>query len=153
MAVLSHEGIKPQSVTCKVSRLDKKDAFRVTDVYEFTAQVGAYDAVSVSLPWEVTDEALIVCDVLDAAYQDRSFYNEGILALVRAEEALQVIHQDENSITVTSNQYVHVVELEGEYVFSDNYFSLMPGEKKVIYCRKNADCQNAALSVCAYSLK
>ena len=40
---------------------------------------------------------------------------------------LRVIEKTQNSIT-----YVHAVALEGNGVFSDSYFSLMPGQCRTI---------------------
>ena len=42
---------------------------------------------------------------------------------------------DENAVIVSADTYVHAVELEGEAVFSDNCFSLLPGESRKVAVR------------------
>ena len=130
--VLSHEGQQPLDVTCRISQWNMADMTQAEKAYEFTAQVEAYAAVSTPLPWEVQTDRLIVCDILDSGYEDRSFYKEGTLSLERADHALQILRRNKDSITLKTDQYLHVVALEGNCVFSDNYFSMMPGEVRTV---------------------
>ena len=63
--------------------------------------------------------------------QDRCFYKEGKLEMVKT-DCLRVIEKTENSITVEAEGYVHAVALEGDAVFEDSYFSLLPGQRRTI---------------------
>ena len=102
------------------------------ETYEFTAQVGAYTSLSIPLTWEVQSGRLVVCDILDSGYEDRSFYKEGTLWLERADHDLQILQQNKESIILKTDRYLHGVALEGNCVFSDNYFSMMPGEVRTV---------------------
>jgi len=42
------------------------------------------------------------------------------------------VDEKNHTVTVTAEQYVHAVELEADAVFSDNCFSLLPGESRSI---------------------
>ena len=57
-----------------------------------------------------------------------------------------------NSVTVWGEGYVHALELEGEYVFSDNYFSLLPGEKRTVTCRPTKDAVGEEITVTGYTV-
>ena len=48
-------------------------------------------------------------------------------------DCLRVIEKTENSITIEADGYVHAVALEGNGVFSDSYFSLLPGQHCTIF--------------------
>lgn len=55
---------------------------------------------------------------------------------------------------VKANEYVHALRLEGNYVFSDNYFSLLRGEEITISYRKNfCDSKDESLTVKAFTIK
>ena len=45
------------------------------------------------------------------------------------------------------------VELEGEFVFEDNYFSLLPGERRTVHFRPAENAQSTELSVAGYTVK
>ena len=60
---------------------------------------------------------------------------------------------DAAHVLVSSFGYVHAVELEGEYIFDDNYFSLLPGESRVVTLRPTPDAQSPVLSVNAYTVE
>ena len=47
-------------------------------------------------------------------------------------DGLHIVEQTKNSVTVEATEYVHAVVLEGNGVFSDSYFSLLPGERRTI---------------------
>ena len=130
--VLSQEGQQPLDVTCRVTRWNIADMTQAEETYEFTAQVGAYTSLSIPLTWEVQSGRLVVCDILDSGYEDRSFYKEGTLWLERADHDLQILQQNKESITLKTDRYLHGVALEGNCVFSDNYFSMMPGEVRTV---------------------
>ena len=59
----------------------------------------------------------------------------------------------DSSVTVTADAYVHAVELEGEFVFEDNYFSLLPGETRRVAFRKIKDAADSTLAVAGYTIK
>ena len=82
----------------------------------------------------------------------RTFYREGNLPLIPT-DAVKITEQTENSVTVTASDYVHAVELEGEYLFEDNYFSLLPGESKTVTFKKAREHQTDGFTLTAYTVK
>lgn len=78
-------------------------------------------------------DRMVICETESDFGFDRTFFFIKRPQDVNFPEAnVTVLEQTEDTITVTTDKYVHAVGLEGEYVFSDNYFSLMPGEKKTV---------------------
>ena len=78
-------------------------------------------------------ETIIICETESDLGNDRTFFfpkRPQDISFPKTE--VVVIAKTADTITVTSEKYVHAVGLEGEYVFSDNYFSLMPGEIKTV---------------------
>ena len=94
---------------------------------------------------------ILICDMVSQNGQDRTFYRGGNLPL-RPADSLQTVRRDTGSITVKADSYVHAVELEGQYIFSDNYFSLLPGETRTITFRKAAVCDSDEIKVSGYTL-
>ena len=82
----------------------------------------------------------------------RTFYREGKLPIVPTNGA-KITEQTENSITVTADSYIHAVEFEGEYIFEDNYFSMLPGESRKITFRKAREHQNDNIAFTAYTIE
>jgi len=52
------------------------------------------------------------------------------------------------TVTVRADSYIHAVELEGDAVFSDNCFSLMPGEVRTVSYAPNG---KSSISAAAYT--
>lgn len=82
----------------------------------------------------------------------RTFYREGNLPIAPT-EGVAVTNQTEDSITITASSYVHAVELEGEYVFDDNYFSMLPGETRKISFKKARIHDSDEIALTAYSIE
>lgn len=76
------------------------------------------------------DKEILVCEL---ANQDRGFYKKGNLAFTLA-DAPQVTAVTENTITLKAEKYTHIVQLEGNCEFEDNYFSMLPGEERMVRC-------------------
>jgi len=74
---------------------------------------------------------ILVAEMHGPAGADRTFYRFGNLPLVPAEAELTV-NRELRTATVRAKGYVHAAELEGNAVFSDNCFSLMPGEIRTV---------------------
>ena len=73
----------------------------------------------------------LVAEISSAANCDRTFYREGMLDIVPAD--VKMTRDAENrTVTVKAVSYIHAVELEGDAVFEDNCFSLMPGEERTV---------------------
>ena len=74
---------------------------------------------------------MLICEAVCGEYRDRTFWRAGNLPLVPCSIQWE---RTGDTITVWAEDYVHAVELEGEYIFEDNYFSLLPGEKRTVAC-------------------
>ena len=101
--------------------------------------------VAKELSLELSENELLILELETADGKDRSFYKKGKLIINPAE--IELVSKDENSITVSAKEYVHAVELEGEAVFEDNYFSLMPGETRTISFDGSGD-----ITICGYTI-
>ena len=112
--------------------MDKSENFKILEEKEFDMSVGAYSANGNALGWKFCENYVVVCDACFDDYTDRSFYSYDRLFIKDCSEDIEVIDFDFDSITIKANNYVHAVELEGDCLFSENYFSLMAGEEKTI---------------------
>lgn len=104
------------------------------EVYRLKAQLAEGEA----LVAEVTAEGVF----------DRTFWvpNKPLLA----ETAVQYTVDEKNrTVTVTADSYVHAVELEADAVFTDNCFSLLPGETRTVGYRPNSE---TPITCMAYTL-
>lgn len=100
----------------------------------------------------VPENGILVADIVHENGRNRAFYKNGALPLVKT-NALRVTEKEDGFISVIAEDYVHAVELEGEYIFEDNYFSLMPGEARRIHFTKSKDHKNDELTVNAYTVE
>ena len=112
--------------------MKKSENFRIVAEKELSVKAEAYSASGTSLDWDFDEDYVVVCDVDFGDRVDRSFYAYDRLFIKDCSENIEVVDFDVDSITIRANSYVHVVELEGECIFDDNYFSLMAGEEKTV---------------------
>lgn len=62
----------------------------------------------------------------------RTFYKNGALEISPCEDRLEFTIGKDGSVKLRAKAYIHAVELEGEAVFEDNYFSMLAGEEREI---------------------
>ena len=135
----------------KVSLMKKSDGFRIVDEKSFVVEnVTPYSASSTTLEWAFDEDYIVLCDADFGDYTDRSFYAYDRLFIKDCSEEIEVVDFDFDSVTIRANSYVHAVELEGECVFSDNYFSLMAGEEKTVTWKQLGE--NDDFGIYAYTL-
>ena len=106
---------------------------KTTSLYQTQVQLIPYQAVEVELPYP-KDTQIAVCDIDVNGQTDRCFYKDGALPLTKI-DGVRIATQTENSVTLQADRYIHAVQLEGDYVFSDNYFSMLKGETVTITYR------------------
>ncbi len=123
-----------------------------TCFYKTSVSLSGYGSVRLELPFEEkTDFA--ICDICFEGEIDRCFYKDGILPLKQI-DAIQIIAQTESFIKIRATDYIHAVYLEGDYIFTDNYFSMLLGEERTIFYQKAVgDAQSSALSVNAFTIE
>ncbi len=117
-------------------------------LFSTEASVNGYGVTKINLPISPTE--LLICDVCFDGQKDRCFYRNGDLPLCRT-SCVEIIERTKNSITLKANDYVHAVELLGNFVFSDNFFSMLNGETITIDFYENGE--NASLDVNCYTIK
>lgn len=132
----------------------KSEGMKIVDEKDFAISVGGYTSNSVSLGWETDPDLVPVCDMECEGETDRAFYNHGKLLLKHCPDQLTIESWDENSITLKANSYLHVVELEGDCLFSDDYFSMLPGEIKTVTWKSLKGFESDdTFTINAYTLK
>jgi hypothetical protein len=129
-----------------------KDGFKEISRLDTGVFVDPYSSQTLDVSQLYTgDNVLLVCDV---AYEDncyRSYYKSGNLEIVR-DDSFDVISKTEKNITIRANKYLQAVELEGDYTFSDNYFTMLKGETKTVDFDKFSE--NAGdVTIKSYTLK
>ncbi len=145
-----NDGINISGIAYKLS---KEKGLCVTDTYSFEVFTEGYSAKSVALPWRADSDTVIVCDIKSALNSDRSFYKKGNLHIKNSTDKLQILKRDSNSITLKADGYIHTVELEGEYLFSDNCFIMLEGEEKTVTFEKLSYSEDDDITITAYTLK
>ena len=117
-------------------------------IESLTTDIPAACAVVVkSWQTDLCESELLVAEITTADGFDRTFYQAGALKLYPSTVQM-TLHPDKQLIEVSTERYVHVVEFEGESVFEDNCFSLMPGETRQI---KYEELGSGEISVTAYT--
>ena len=143
---ISSDGSASEALKINVKAFDLETKSMVS-TYLDECNISGYAAKEISLPFEVSDKLLIVADIVaESGMSDRCFYKSGKL-LLRPCDGVLIKARDEKSVTLVAKEYVHAVSLEGDCVFSDNYFSLLKGEERTVYIDGNSD-----VSVKAYTL-
>lgn len=146
---VSNDSLKEVPIKAKSYIINLKSK-EILDSYETEFSCGAYSPIKIKLPWNKDDSKFVVCDISFEDGSDRCFYKQGDLKLNACDELVEMT-LNENSITVKAKGYVHVVEIDGEYIFSDNYFSLMAGETRTIAFEKVNESASD-ISVKAYTI-
>lgn len=137
---ISNDGTTEKSFTGKAYLLDMQNGFAVCDEYEFSGMAGEYAYARTELPWQYDEKYLVICESKCDGIEDRCFYKKGNMHMSPCNELVSVINKTEDSITVKASGYVHAVELESEYLFEDNFFTLMAGEERTIHFERA--CEN-----------
>jgi beta-mannosidase len=123
---ISNDGLTGQTLQVSINKLNYKTG-KVTLLSEQSIQVDAQKTARIAIDCVLQENEIILCNLQNEDIWDRCFYKEGRLEMVKT-DCLRVIENTENSITVEAKEYIHAVALEGIGVFSDNYFSLLPGQ-------------------------
>lgn len=118
----------------------------ITDIYngDFSLENGTTEIVHT---FEFAGDELIIADI-DI---DRAFYIDGNLPVAK-ENVAYIIGDD--TVTVTAgDKYLHTVEIEGNIILDDNYFSLLPGESRTVTYRLCDEFCSADIIVSAYGIE
>ena len=129
-AYMTNDGLTAQDLQVSIKKLNYKTGEN-TPVAEQKILVDAQSVARIAFDCVLDTDEIIICDLQNEEIQDRCFYKEGKLELIKT-DSLRIVRQTENSVTVEAQGYVHTVALEGNGVFSNSYFSLLPGEKRTV---------------------
>lgn len=149
---LCNDGLSEKQVTLALSFVQNGT---VTPIATSDVTISSAKSEKVfSLPLtDVPENAMLICNIIsNGLLIDRAFYKSGTLPIIST-NAVKVISQTENTITVTADKYVHAVELDGEFVFGDNYFSLLSDEKRTVTFRPSSDAQSNDINVLGYTVE
>ena len=103
-----------------------------------------------SLTDPITDGGLFVFDLETDLGHDRSFYRAGALFIKPALVDCSV-NEETQTVTVRASEYLQAVMLDGEAVFEDSCFPLLPGECRTVSYRSiNA---NTPITAIAYTVE
>jgi beta-mannosidase len=98
---------------------------------------------------ELSDGEVLIADIEANGICDRTFYKNGSLKIKPAAARLTV-NKKERTVTVSSDEYIHAIELSSDAIFSDNCFSLLPGEERTVSYTENTD---GDIKLTAYTLE
>lgn len=145
-----NDSLNDKNVILKISYLKDDEIFTVLET-DGIAKKESSSALCEISPSEIPENAVVIADIYYKDGHDRAFYKSGTLPIFPC-NAVKTEERTENSITVTAEKYVHAVELEGEYIFSDNYFSLLPGETRKISLKPAEGSKCDDITVTGYTL-
>ncbi len=148
--VITNTSDEPKGASVRVHLLDMKDGFKERECIETSALLDAYSTAAIDISDELGDGILAVVDVELEENIYRSFYKSGKLEIERC-DAFEVISMADSEITIRAKSYLQAVELEGDYLFSDNYFTMLEGETRTVRFKKFSHEANE-ISIKSYTL-
>ena len=150
--VISNTSDESDTAFVSVVALDMSDGFRETARFDTGVFVDPYSSQKIDVSELYTGEnILLVSDVTRDEETHRSYYKSGKLEIVR-DDSFEVISTTDKSVTIRANKYLQAVELEGDYLFSDNYFTMLEGERMTVTFERFSSKANG-VSIKSYTLK
>ena len=139
------DGKDDEAVNVHVFALDTKTGKR-SEISNGAAFVMAGTTVNVC-SFENKDSSIIIAET----DTDRAFYKDGALNIAKCDVSYSL---DEENCTITfkADSYIHAVEIEGNLILEDNYFSLLPGEERSVCYRKHDSSKPLDLEITAYTV-
>ncbi len=133
---------KPQEVSVRVIKMSK-DGSDVATLFESQVATSEDRALSIfeTDKSNLKEEEIFILEITDKdGAKDRTSYKSGNLEIIPCDVA--VTDKTDEYIEVTAKKYIHAVEIEGEVIFDDNYFSLLPNETRRVYYKKMNNAAN-----------
>ncbi|MBO7520193.1 MAG: hypothetical protein J6T73_05385, partial [Clostridia bacterium] len=146
----ANDSLDGKDVSIKAYLLSLKDK-EIIDTFETKIHSKPYCADYIELPWTPDDLQFVIGDIEYEGIKDRCFYKRKNLELKNCNTLLKV-EKSGKSVRMSVDGYVHVVELDGDYIFSDNYFTMLPGEIRTITLEECENAMNKEITVCGYTL-
>lgn len=148
--VVSNTSDRERRVSVSVRALDRTDGLKITDTIVTDLTVGAYSTVKLDTSALYSPDVILIADASSETETYRSFCKAGDLHIVRT-DAFELSRASESAVTIEAKDYLQTVELEGDFYFSDNYFTMLNGEKKTVSFKKR-DGAKTAVTVKAYTI-
>lgn len=148
--VISNTSSEPKIAEVMIHLLDMEKGIKEIELIKMSAGVDAYSTVTYDISDKLFDNILVVVDTESSGDVYRSHYKMGKLELGKC-SAYCILSEGDNEITIKADTYLQVVELEGDYRFSDNYFTMLEGEEKTIYFEKFSD-KASGVTIKSYTL-
>ncbi len=126
--ILSKDREGTETLTYTVYRIQKGN---ITEKTDGSVAISGYGITEESLPWKEEEGASVVCDIRGKGWTDRCFCRPGVPRLVPCGEAIDV-KRGKDRIEFYAKRYVHAVEVTAGDDLEDNYFSMLPGETKIL---------------------
>lgn len=149
--VVSNPTALPRAAKVRVHILDLGSDMCEKELIECTVGLDAYSSAAIDISDKTDDASLLIIDAECDGNVCRSHYKLGKLKIERC-DGFTIVDRNENSITVRAEKYLQAVELEGDYSFSDNYFTMLEGEEKTVTFKKFSSDADG-LTVRSYTLK
>lgn len=149
--VVSNTASTPKVAEVCIHLLDLDNGMTETDLITKTVGLDAYSSLRIDLEDKLNSTAFALCEVECDGNTYRSFYKDGSL-FIKRRDSFDILDRSDSSITIRANGYLHAVELEGDCLFSDNYFTMLDGEIKTISFEKFSDAVSE-ISVKSYVIK
>lgn len=148
---ISNASVSDVNVKATAYLFDLSNPDKNPEVYETEICAKAYSPCLTELPWETEKTEFVICDIRYDGGSDRCFFKEGDLKLKSVDGPARV-QRNENSITLKADGYIHAVELDGDCIFCDNYFTMLPGEARTVTFEMSENTDNREITVNGYTL-
>ena len=78
-------------------------------------------------------DALLMAEISGEGFFDRTWFFEGRPQDSAFPETKPVVAAaTADSLTIRAEKYIHALVLDGDCVFDDNFFSMLPGEERTV---------------------
>lgn len=134
------------------ARLLSLDGFEQLDEYVASGLSPRYGTDVCVLPFECRGDAVVVADIEYDGGCDRTVYKRGRLTMRPCRGGVSIVDRGEDYITVRAEEYIHALEFEGQYLFSDNYFTMLKGESRTVHFTEYENNGGEDFTVLGYSL-
>ena len=122
-----------KSISLKWYAVAKSGAIvKESDVKELYAEANTSFIALTLDEGDIPEDCFVVAEI-DG---DRAFYKKGRLEVITSDERVEIFEINDGFVRIKSNAYIHALELSGDAVFEENYFSLLPGEEKKVKFKK-----------------
>lgn len=148
---VSNDSQTATDITATVRLYSISNNNKLIKSYKLDLKTDAYSVAKAELSDKLDDDVFVVVDIESEINNDRAFYKNGNIHL-SSSDYVDIVKKDADTITVKAKEYTHCVEFAGEYIFEDNYFTLLQGEEKTVKFRKSLNFADNKIELIAYTI-